>query len=258
MLLNDKETFKQLQTFHNIHELNRAVKHHKRLVSSNKHKNIYAVLDLISQYSCVYFGVSFLTQNSIATKLNISYKTVQRAVDKLVELGIVIKHPSKRAGGDKRQTSNILVIQPIIDDSVQPEVAEVSNQETPLLNSKSNNTSETEKSVATKEADKRTLIKDGLVAKLPPTLQHALAPFFDYNELYTMAGVVFKAKAAVDKSIRIEEHENEYYKAIIEVMSAFKRGKVRNLPGLLSHAVKATTRAIWLRTTFEKSFGFSL
>lgn len=255
MLLNEKETFKQLQTFHDISELNRAVKQHKRLISSNKHKNIYAVLDLIAQYSCVYFGVSFLSQNSIATELNISYKTVQRAVDKLVELGIVIKHASKRASGDKRQTSNILVIQPITDESVQ---AEVSSQEAPQLNSNYINTDETEKSVAAKEVDNQTLIKDGLVAKLPPTLQHALAPFFDYNELYSLAGVVFKAKAAVDKSIRIEDHASEYYKAIIEVMSAFKRGKVRNLAGLLSHAVKATTRAIWLRTTFEASYGFPL
>jgi len=248
MLLNDKDTFKQLQTFHDISELNRAVKHHKRLISSTKHKNIYAVLDYISRYSCVYFGVSFLSQNSIAEKLNISYKTVQRAVDKLVELGIVIKHASKRASGDKRQTSNILVIKPIIDESVQ---AEVSSQEAPQLNSNYINTDETEKSVAAKEVDKQTLIKDGLVTKLPLTLQHALAPFFDYNELYSLAGVVFKAKAAVDKSIRIEEHESEYYNAIIEVMSAFKRGKVRNLPGLLSHAVKATTHAIWIRTTFS-------
>lgn len=255
MLLNVKDTFKQLQTFHDISGLNRAVKHHKRLISSTKHKNIYAVLDYISQYSCVYFGVSFLSQNSIATELNISYKTVQRAVDKLVELGIVIKHASKRASGDKRQTSNILVIQPVIDESVQPEV---SNQEAPQLNSKSNNTDETEKSVVPKESDKQTLIKDGLVAKLPPTLQHALAPFFDYQELYALAGVVFKAKATVDKSVRIEEHEAEYYQAIIEIMSAFKRGKVRNLAGLLSHAVKATTRSIWIRSTFEESYGFPL
>lgn len=255
MLLNEKETFKQLQTFNDINELNHAVKHHKRLISSAKHKNIYAVLDYISQYSCVYFGVSFLSQNSIAEKLNISYKTVQRAVDKLVELGIVIKHACKRASGDKRQTSNILVIQPITDESVQPEV---SNQETPQLNSKSNNTDETEKSVTAKEVDKQTLIKNGLVSKLPPTLQQALAPFFDYNELYTMAGVVFKAKAAIDKSIRIEEHETEYYKAIIEVMSAFKRGKVRNLAGLLSHAVKATTRSIFERNRFEEVFGSPL
>ena len=120
------------------------------------------------------------------------------------------------------------------------------------------NTDETEKSAVSKESDKQALIKDGLVAKLPPTLQHALAPFFDYQELYALAGVVFKAKAAVDKTIRIEEHEAEYYKAIIEVMSAFKRGKVRNLAGLLSHAIKATTRAIWIRRGFEESYGFKL
>lgn len=249
MLLNEKETFKQLQTFTSLNDMNAALKEHKRLVSSSKHRNIYAVLDLISQHSCVYFGVSFLSQKSIAEKLNISYKTVQRSIDKLVDLGIVIKYACKRAGGDKRQTSNIVVIQPLKED----DQAEVSSHETPLLNSKNiNNTSETEKAVA---ADRQLLIKQGLVNKLPLVLQCALAPFFDTDELYSLAGVVFKAKASIDKSIELEEHEQHYYKAIIDVMSAYKRGKVRNLAGLLSHAIKATTRTIWVKERLLSGFG---
>lgn len=244
MLFNEKDTYKKLQSFNDIQSLNDAINEHKRALSSPKLKNARAIFQLIAEHSCVYIGVSFLTQNSIAKKLGISSKTVQRAVDKLVEIGAVVKRACKRAGGDRRQTSNIIVIQP----SVQ---AEVSSHKTDLINQNNINTNETEKSVVAKEVDKQALIKDGLVAKLPPTLKNALAPFFDYNELYALAGVVFKAKAAVDKSIRIEKHETEYYKAIIEVMSAFKRGKVRNLAGLLSHAVKATTRAIWLRTSFD-------
>lgn len=247
MLKNDIQTYKQLQSFNDIPSLNDAVNAHKRSLSSTKLKNVRAVLQLIAEHSCVYIGVSFLTQNNIAKKLNISYKTVQRAIDRLVEIGAVVKHACKRAGGDRRQTSNILVIQPF-KETVQLEVA---NHKADLINQNNINTDDTEKAVIPASADKESLIKDGLVTKLPPVLQRALAPFFDANELYTLAGVVFKAKAAVDKSIELESHESEYYLAIISVINAYKRGKVRNLAGLLSHAVKGVTRSVSRKMTYN-------
>lgn len=241
MLTNDKSTYKQLQSFNDIQALNDAVNAHKRNLSSSKLKNVRAVLQLIAQHSCVYIGVSYLSQKSIAEKLNISYKTVQRAIDKLVEIGAVVKYACKRAGGDRRQTSNIIVIQPI-KQTVQPEMSSHKAESIKLKNI--NNTTDTKKADNAEQADKEKLIKDGLVTKLPQVLQRSLAPFFDADKVYELAGVVFKAKSAIDRSIRLEDYEQDYYKAILSVINAFKRGRVYNLPALIYHAVKTTTRDI--------------
>lgn len=266
-LPSSKNTFEFLTTFKTIEEMNTALFHHKGKLLSKKHTNIRNVLQLISEHSCVDLGVSFLSQRKIAEKLNISYKTVQRAVEKLVSIGAIVCHASKRTTGDKRQSSNILVIQPIQEDkekiahneqdikkneikvSVQPEV---STQEADSINQNLKNTNDTSKS----DFEKKEVIKKGLVIKLPETIQKSLAPFFDADKLYELSGIVFKAKASVDKNIRIEDHETEYYNAIISIINAFKRGKVRNFEGLLMSTIKATTRSIWLESRLSNMFGF--
>lgn len=263
-LPSTKSTFEYLTTFNAIEDMNVALYHYKGMLLSKKHTNAKNVLQLISEHSCVYLGVSFLSQGSIAEKLNISYKTVQRAVAKLITIGAIVCHATKRVSGDRRQSSNILVIQPVTitsneqvihnelnnnEVSVQPEV---STQEADFINQNLKNTNDTGKS----DFEKKEVIKKGLVIKLPETLQKALAPFFDADKLYELSGIVFKAKATVDKDIRIEDHESEYYNAIISVLNAFKRGKVRNLEGLLMHTIKTTTRSIWLESRLSNAFGF--
>ncbi|MEQ6356530.1 helix-turn-helix domain-containing protein [Lysinibacillus sp. M3] len=243
-LQHTQDTYESLQLFRSKEEMNKAVKAHKRLNKEQLTKSTYAVLDFISQWSCKYVGVSYLCQKRIAESLEISYKTVQRAISKLVELNVVKKFKTKRATGDKRQSSNIIVIQPA-KENVQPKCP----PEDTLINTQNiNKTNDTEKEgLSLKEADKESLIKKGLVKKLPETLQRVLAPFFDADEIYKLAGTIYKAKSKIDKAIQIEDYSNEYYQCILSVINAYKRGKADSLHGLLFHAIKATTKTIWLK-----------
>lgn len=254
MLLNTKETYRKLQPFNSIEELNATIKLIREQFSDQLNKTDLNVLDALSRYSCVYFGVSFRSKSNIADELGVSRRTIIRSCNKLESLGIIKQYELKRHNGDRRQSANAIVIMPIETQAQAVERAGVERaSDTPECHAKEtppksikilNNTTDTKKADNAEQADKEKLIKDGLVAKLPQVLQRSLAPFFDADKIYELAGVVFKAKSAIDRSIRLEDYEQDYYKAILSVINAFKRGRVYNLPALIYHAVKSTTRKI--------------
>lgn len=249
---NTEDTYKELQTFQSVEEMNTSVKKHKETNKEQLTKSTYAVLDFVSQWSCKFAGVSYLCQKRVAESLQISYKTVQRAIAKLVELNIVKKYESKRATGDKRQSSNIIVIQQF-KENVQPKCPpKEALTNTPNLN----NTNDTEKEgLSSKEADKESLIKKGLVIKLPKTLQQVLSPFFNAEDIYKLTGTIYKAKSKVDKNIMIEEHEHEFYECVLSVINAYKRGKAKSLHGLLFHSIQGLSRSIWVKERAYNAYG---
>ena len=257
-LQNTTSTYQSLQTFESVEDMNKSVKLHRAQNKEQLTNSTYKVLDFISQWSCKYVGVSFLCQKKIAESLEISYKTVQRAIAKLVELGIVKKFGSKRATGDKRQSSNIIVIQVASYEEKEKCPPVCPPIEAPLeTQEKINNTYDTEKAVEyQKEANKKKVIEEGLKTKLPKTLQDTLTPFFNSDDVYSLVGTIYKAKSNVDKDIRIEEYENEYYECVSSVINAYKRGKVASLHGLLYSAIKAITKSIWMKEQGKKMFGF--
>ena len=244
-LRNNERTYQALQSFETVQEMNKAVKQHKKLVNSKKHKNIYKLLDVISQYSCKYVGVSWLCQRTLANILGVDYKTVQRGFDKLEELGIVTIHECYRDGGDRRQTSNIYVINPIKDTSVQ---AKVSSQKTPQTSTKITNTD------VTAEPSNNELTKI-LVNKLPKPLQ-ILGCYFDMDAIYSIVGTVYKAKSTVDKSIVIEDYGFEFENTIKQVIQSYKLGKIRSFNGVIFSAIKNLCKSIKLKSQLNSVFGF--
>lgn len=247
-LRNNEETYRSLQSFESVEAMNKAVKQHKKLINSKKHKNIYKLLDVISQYSCKYVGVSWLCQRTLSKILGVDYKTVQRGFIKLKELGIVTIYECYRDGGDRRQTSNIYVINPIQDTSVH---AEVSNQKTPQTSTKLTNTDVTEKAVPSQE----NVLKEALNSKLPQPLQ-VLSYFFDTNEVYNIVGTIYKAKSAIDKTISIEKYEHEFETTIKQVIQSYKMGKIRSFNGVIFSAIKSLCKSIKLKSQLNSVFGF--
>ena len=75
------------------------------------------------------------------------------------------------------------------------------------------------------------------------------------NELYSVVGTIYKAKATIDHKIQIEDHEQEYRESILSVINAYKRGKAKSLHGLLFYSIKAITRSIQLKTRLYDAFG---
>ncbi|MGR5978100.1 helix-turn-helix domain-containing protein [Bacillus cereus] len=105
------ETYENLASFQTLKDLNDTVRTYKKLYKLNK--NQVAVLNILHNYSSKFLGVSFRTKKHIAEDLNISRRTVIRACQHLKSLGIIKQLEMKRKS-DMRQTSNIIIIQPII------------------------------------------------------------------------------------------------------------------------------------------------
>ena len=82
---------------------------------SDVQARLITLLEILKRHSCKYVGVSFLCKNSIADIMEVSYKTVQRLMKKLVDLGMIKQVAMKRTK-DMLQTSNAIMIQPIVDE----------------------------------------------------------------------------------------------------------------------------------------------
>ena len=139
-IIASEETYKNLQTFADISELNETVRAHKERFKDDLTKSAAKVLDLLHRYSAKYTGVSFLLKNTIAKELEISRRTVIRACQQLESLGIIRQYEMKRKT-DMMQTSNAIVIQPITDSQKRPLEQVADTQESPKVSHPKNNIS---------------------------------------------------------------------------------------------------------------------
>lgn len=112
-IIAGNETYENLSTFKTVDELNNTVRVYKEKFADQLNKTQLAVLNKLHNYSSKFFGVSFRTKKNIAEDLNISRRTVIRVCLHLESLGIIKQLEMKR-NSDMRQTSNAIVIQPII------------------------------------------------------------------------------------------------------------------------------------------------
>ncbi|MBO1910740.1 helix-turn-helix domain-containing protein, partial [Microvirga sp. 3-52] len=108
-LLNTIDTYKLLQPFAHIDELNKNTIHVRELYADQLTPSTKEVLDVLHRYSCKYPGVCYLSKNKIAEMVGVSRRTVIRACNQLETLGIISQHELKRHNGDKRQSSNAIV-----------------------------------------------------------------------------------------------------------------------------------------------------
>ncbi|MEH7088130.1 helix-turn-helix domain-containing protein [Priestia megaterium] len=115
-IIASEETYKNLASFETIEDLNETVRTYKEKFADQLNKNQLAVLNHLHNYSAKYFGVSFLKKNSIAEKLEISRRTVIRICKYLESLGIIKQLEMKR-GSDMKQTTNAIIIQPIVEET---------------------------------------------------------------------------------------------------------------------------------------------
>ena len=116
-----------------IEELNAAVRVHKRKHALNATEQ--AVLDVLARYSVKEIGRSFLAKSTIAEIVGKSRRTIIRVCNRLEQLGIIRQYERKRQTGDRRQTSNLIVILPAEEMLVTPACH---TEETPQRNLNNN------------------------------------------------------------------------------------------------------------------------
>jgi len=119
-VIASKESFHNLSTFKEVEELNKTVRTYKDTIRmsikrTDVQSKLIALLEILKRHSCKYVGVSFLCKNRIAKKMKVSYKTVQRLMKKLVDLEMIKQVAMKRTK-DMLQTSNAIIIQPIVEE----------------------------------------------------------------------------------------------------------------------------------------------
>ncbi len=119
-VIANEEAYNNLSSFTDIEELNKTVRTYKDVIRvevkrSDVQSRLIALLELLKRYSCKQIGVSYMCKNTIAKGLEVSYKTVQRLMKKLEDLGMIRQVPMKRKK-DMMQTANAIIIQPVNDE----------------------------------------------------------------------------------------------------------------------------------------------
>ena len=135
-VITTKESLHNLSSFKDVEELNKVVRTYRDVIrTSVKRVDVQArlitLLDILKRHSCKYVGVSFLCKNSIADMIGVSYKTVQRLMKKLVDLEM-IKQVAMKRKKDMLQTSNAIIIQPIVEEVSNKVAAKVLQSVLPL------------------------------------------------------------------------------------------------------------------------------
>ncbi|AOZ61995.1 hypothetical protein QCM8_77 [Bacillus phage QCM8] len=134
-----EEAFKNLATFSDIEDMNKAVRTYKDVIASSIKRvdvrmSLTKLLEVLKRHSCKYVGVSFLCKNSLAAKLEVSYKTVQRLTKRLEDLNIIKQIPMKRKS-DMNQTSNAVLILPL-ENNLSDKKPKEKSEKCPTVNTK--------------------------------------------------------------------------------------------------------------------------
>ncbi|MED1115865.1 helix-turn-helix domain-containing protein [Bacillus paramycoides] len=119
-VIANEVSFHNLSSFTDVEELNKTVRAYRDTIlmsikRTDVQSKLITLLEILKRHSCKYVGVSFLCKNRIAAKMEVSYKTVQRLMKKLVDLDM-IKQVSMKRKKDMLQTSNAIIIQPIMEE----------------------------------------------------------------------------------------------------------------------------------------------
>ncbi|MEH6940759.1 helix-turn-helix domain-containing protein [Bacillus sp. JJ722] len=235
--------YKNLSTFTELEDLNKTVRAYRDVISTSiKRVDVQArlitLLELLKRHSCKQIGVSYMCKNTIADKLEVSYKTVQRLMKKLEDLGMIRQIAMKR-NTNMRQTANAIQIQPINkemsdktptkkDDkcptkyktttTLKQKIKNIRKVEVSAISENSNNQQESN----TIEFYDYTYVS----SNIPNVFIDSVRPFFnDASEIYRLWS---RLKLAAKKSkVNTLDHVDGFIKSFKEAVLNYKQNKVR-------------------------------
>ena len=253
--------------FKNKQQMDEEITKHRQSIGYHLNKTDNKILAYMQAHAVRYTGVFYQLVETIANKTGVSTSTVKRVLAKLTKLNIVKRIPTMREkqGGKGATIFQFQFFKPQSEPS-QVNHCKTENEPAKPCESKVDENKEENKPFIsskksfnltnTTEASKKELLKKGLLSKLPTALTKAIEPFFDtVEDLYNIAGTVFRAKAKVSKSIRIEDHEAVYRKSILSVFSSWNRAMKKhvdfNVFAVMYKAITETTEAIVNGTAYQ-------
>ena len=109
MFLNTEDTYKMLQPFESIEQLNANTSVIREQYKLELTPAARQVLDVLHRYASKFYGVCYMAKSEIARMVGVSKRTVIRACQLLEALGCIAQYETKRVNGDKRQSTNAIV-----------------------------------------------------------------------------------------------------------------------------------------------------
>ncbi|QJC97112.1 Transcriptional regulator, DeoR family [Bacillus mojavensis] len=211
------------QTFDSTAQVNEAVYEHIKRNTYELNDTDRQALKMIARYAVKFSGAAHLKAETLAGLIEKSVKTARRALNKLAGLGIVKKvATTRKINGGKG--ANIIVILPVSNSSEaaddqstmsnrgQAEKPTESTVETPKTKNEPSDLIKRSKN-QNNVLDTATVPAEALKGALPNEIYNAMARYFDAEKIYKYYGILLRAKASVDRTIRLEEHAEPFVEA---------------------------------------------
>lgn len=247
--------------FKNKTEMDEQVTMHLQHIGYKLNKTDHRVLNHLKTHAVRYPGAFQQLLETIAEAVDKSVPTVKRILTKLVGLGIIARKKTRKKNNSRagatiyqfqffspvNEPKKVIPCNNKKDSSnhCESKVEEIASEHKPFI---SLNKSFKDTNI-TDVPDKNKSLKIGLLNKVPQVIANAISPFMDdADEIFEMVGTIFNAKKKVDKSIQIEAHEDEYYKAIVSVFESQKRAARKEKPfnvfAVMYRAIEKLTKSI--------------
>nr|WGD77803.1 helix-turn-helix domain-containing protein [Bacillus subtilis] len=211
------------QTFDSTAQLNEAVYEHIKRNTYELNDTDRQALKMIARYAVKFSGEAHLKAETLAGLIDKSVKTARRALNKLAGLGIVKKvATTRKINGGKG--ANIIVILPVGSGEEKPKDVLLSEGDQSTMSNRGQAEKPTESTVEAAKTknepsdlikrsknqnnvlDTATVPAEALKGAIPSEIYNAMARYFDADKIYKYYGILLRAKASVDRSIRLEEH----------------------------------------------------
>ncbi|QAW24016.1 helix-turn-helix domain-containing protein [Bacillus velezensis] len=204
------------QTFDSTADLNSAVYEHIKRNTYDLNDTDRQALKKIARYAVKFSGAAHLKAETLAELIGKSVKTARRALNKLATLGIVKKiATTRKINGGKG--ANIIVILPVDDQSTmsnrgQAEKPTETTAEAPKTENEPSDSIKRSKN-QNNVLDTATVPAEALKGALPDEIFNAMSRYFDADKIYKYYGILLRAKASVDRTIRLEDHAEPFVEA---------------------------------------------
>lgn len=113
---NDRKDFASQITQEQLHSIVQS--HIAKIKKNSSAKKIIKLFWKMYQLSKEIIGVSYMNHKTMAKHVGVCVRTIQRYINKMVELGCIIKMPTLRSG-KMGQTSNTYIILPVLESFVE-------------------------------------------------------------------------------------------------------------------------------------------
>ncbi len=224
------------QTFDSTAALNSAVYEHIKRNTYDLNDTDRQALKKIARYAVKFSGAAHLKAETLAELIGKSVKTARRALNKLATLGIVKKiATTRKINGGKG--ANIIVILPVDDQSTmsnrgQAEKPTETTAEAPKMENEPSDSIKRSKN-QNNVLDTATVPTEALKGALPDEIFNAMSRYFDAEGIYKYYGILLRAKASVDRSIRLEEHAAPFVEAWHATIMKAKSHEIRRFDDYL-------------------------